>query len=90
MLDEQSVKECESPCLSRRPAVALTCSKDGKKHFKCKKILLPKAISVISKCLEGGKYRNCEDEREPPFMAPSANLKDYSSVCRNMLSSGRI
>ena len=91
VLDEQLVKECESPCPSRRPAVALTCSKDGKKHFKCKKILSPKAISVISKRLEGGKYRNREDEREPPFMAPSANPKDYSSVCRNiLLSSGHI
>jgi hypothetical protein len=58
-----------------------TGGEDGKEHYrKCKKILSPKARYIISKRLEAGEYADREDEREPPFMAPSVNPEDYSKV----------
>jgi hypothetical protein len=45
-----------------------------------KKILTEKARSVICSAINNGQYKDREDATEPPFMAPSENLFDYSWV----------
>lgn len=65
------------------PATLPTGCTDGGAHFACVKVLSAKAITVILRAIEGGRYNDREDEREPPFMAPSADPNDYSLVrCR--------
>ena len=84
VLNTRLVQECESPRPSCELVVVLTWSKDGQKHYKkCKRILSPKAKSIISRRLEAGDYEDHKDKREPPFMAPSVDPEDYSKVRSN-------
>ena len=62
------------------PATLPTGRTDGGAHFACTKVLSAKAITVILRAIERGRYDDHEDEREPPFMAPSADPDDYSLV----------
>lgn len=61
---------------------------DGKDHFAAERILSSKAIRIINRELEAGAYADRKDEREPPFMAPSADPNDYSKVCSRVYRFG--
>jgi len=67
------------------PATVPIDCKDGKKHFKCDKILSANAIAIISQNMQRGRYEHREGVREPPFMAPSMDPDDYSLVCGGIM-----
>ena len=79
-LYRQLKEECESFCSLTQSVAILTEGKDGNNHFRCKRILSAGAIAIISGDLDDGKYKDRDDEREPPFMAPSSDPDDYSLV----------
>lgn len=58
-----------------------TPSEDGEGYLQCDKVLSVAAKAVITKAVQEGAYKDREDRREPPFMAPSVDPEDYSPVC---------
>lgn len=53
----------------------------GPEYLKCKKILSETAKTIISRATDSGKYSEIgEAVREPPFMAPCADPKEYPDV----------
>lgn len=59
---------------------------DGAGYLKCDKVLSVAAKAVITQMVQKGAYEDREDRREPPFMAPSVDPEEYSSVCLSSYS----
>jgi hypothetical protein len=71
------MKKCESTRLSSETTDLFAVESENQRHVK---ILTDKARSIIKSAIDEGKYKDREDELEPPFMKPSEHPLNYSWV----------
>lgn len=81
LMNRAMARECECPALFSWVRFNIILFKVGKECLECTKVLSPAAKAVIREETQKEKYATCRDNLEPPFMAPSDNLDDYSIVC---------